>query len=137
MVTLGIDLAAEPKNTAACRIDWAYGEVGWVRDHSTAEPLTNERLLGWMHDDEIEYVGIDAPFGWPTRFVEAVAQWSDHGRWQPPWDLSTRRELRLRTTDRLIKKRPKQPRDPLSVSADSIANVRDARARCSTYPLAR
>lgn len=57
--------------------------------------------------------GIDAPFGWPVPFVEAVRSWDGLGGWP---DSSKVADLRYRTTDLRIRR----PRLPLSVSSDLI-----------------
>ena len=67
MQTLGIDLAAQAKGTAACLITWAtttatveFIEVG----------VTDDRLLELL--PQADKAGIDVPLGWPNLFVEAV-----------------------------------------------------------------
>jgi hypothetical protein len=117
--TLGIDLAAESANTGACRIRWEPGSatVEWVTVGTVAKPLDNAALLALMRDAGA--IGIDAPFGWPRRFVAAVSQWSSGATWSEPWDADARRALRLRATDRWVAARA-GARAPLSVSADSI-----------------
>jgi predicted nuclease with RNAse H fold len=119
VTTLGIDLAAESRNTAACRVRWASGGavVEWVRLGSASRPLDNDALAALIK--EADATGIDAPFGWPRRFVAAVSQWEASSTWSEPWDDDTRRALRLRATDRWLAER--QHRAPLSVSADSIS----------------
>ena len=115
MVTLGIDLAAEPKATAGCAIEWLDREavVRWV---STG--LLDEQILQRARDAGI--VGIDAPFGWPTYFVEAIA--AHHGGRPWPvaqWEKMSRRRLRLRVTDERVYE--VTGITPLSVSSDAIA----------------
>ncbi len=74
--TLGIDLAARPKKTAACMIEWRDGRATVQRlDAGHGDPVLC-RLIA-----EADRVGIDAPFGWPDEFVEAVA--GHHGL--RPW----------------------------------------------------
>src|SRR5438477_9672187 len=60
MKTLGIDLAAEPKRTAACEIDWRAGSV------RVDVGCDDSQLLAKI--DDSDHVGIDAPFGWPRDF---------------------------------------------------------------------
>lgn len=115
MVTLGIDLAAEPESTGGCAIDWRDGAaaVQWL---STG-----------LHDDEIlrraqaaDVVGIDAPFGWPTYFVEAITAHHAGRPWPvDAWEKLSRRRLRLRTTDERV--HAVTGITPLSVSSDAIA----------------
>ena len=45
---------------------------------------------------ESDATGIDAPFGWPRRFVAAVAAWDASLTWPEPWEPEARRALRLR-----------------------------------------
>jgi predicted nuclease with RNAse H fold len=106
VLTLGIDLASQPKNTAACVIDWETARV---------EVLS----LGWSDADLIEAMararktGIDAPFGWPEPFVRALAE----SRWPGPGE--SRKALERRATDRLIHRWTGKL--PMSVSTDRIA----------------
>lgn len=74
--------------------------------------LQNEELVDLMLDSD--WVGIDAPFGWPADFIEAVTTWSKSGAW-PEVD---RDKLRFRATDRAVRRKA---RLPLSVSSDRIA----------------
>jgi predicted nuclease with RNAse H fold len=76
--------------------------------------------VGWSDDRLLEETtiadkaAIDAPFGWPDPFVEAVASYADGG----PWPAVDRTTLRYRATDRAI---AREGRPPLSVSSDLIA----------------
>src|SRR4051794_11540312 len=73
--TLGIDLAAQPRTTAACLIEWA------------SEPRVEKLGVGLADADLVKLAraaqksGIDAPFGWPDPFVEAVAAHARHAGW--------------------------------------------------------
>jgi hypothetical protein len=112
--TLGIDLSSNPVKTAACLISW--GEDGsrveqLVLGSSSSTPLENDDLLAMIGAADLS--GIDAPFGWPVPFVEAVRSWDGFGGWPAPTTLAS---LRYRTTDLHIRK----PRLPLSVSSDLI-----------------
>jgi predicted nuclease with RNAse H fold len=116
--TLGIDLAAQPANTSTCLMDWT-GEVPAVSELRSG--LSDGELL-----DAIalaDKVGIDAPFGWPDEFVEAVdahrnrAGWPGSGEDQDVY----RFHLSFRATDRRLIERG--ARRPLSVSTDLIGVV--------------
>lgn len=112
--TLGIDLSSNPLKTAACLVSWGK-EGGQIEQLVTGSekltPLENEDLLALIGDADLS--GIDAPFGWPAPFVEAVRSWDEFGGWPATGSLAS---LRYRTTDLLIRK----PRLPLSVSSDLI-----------------
>ncbi len=115
MKTLGVDVSSQDRGTAICVARWDGGRC-------TLEDLEvgvgDARIVELMR--EVKTSGIDAPFGWPVRFVDAVADWSHHDRWTQDWyDEPARRELRLRATDRWVQKRT--GKWPLSVSTDSIA----------------
>jgi len=115
-VTMGIDLAADPKRTAMARLSWHEG----VAELTTLELVCSDYLvLRWMNDADA-IVGIDCPFGWPTAFVDLVsgrAQVADIGDLPEGW----RREYVLRATDRWVHE--KIGLRPLSVSTDKIGAV--------------
>jgi len=74
----------------------------------------------------ITKVGIDAPFGWPEPFLDALAAY----RAAPEWPIGMDDppdECRLRETDRAVYRRAKKW--PLSVSANYIAM---AAMRCAS-----
>lgn len=126
--SLGIDLAAQPANTAACLIEWgdAGARVVFVRHGAEC---SDDALVGWMAD--ATEVGIDAPFGWPVAFVDAVSDYSVSGDWPAaPRVEGARihyRDLRYRETDLAVNRLLQSERGvslwPLSVSSDSIAVV--------------
>jgi predicted nuclease with RNAse H fold len=68
MKTVGIDLAARDENTAMCVIDW---DPGRVQVAAPAVDLDDDALLDAIADSD--RAGIDAPFGWPQAFADAVA----------------------------------------------------------------
>jgi predicted nuclease with RNAse H fold len=105
--TLGIDLASQPENSAACVIDW---------ERSRVDALS----LGWGDQDLIDGIaaasktGIDAPFGWPEPFVQALTA----PRWpSDPGEPRTRFERRA--TDLWVRR--ETGKLPMSVSTDRIA----------------
>src|SRR5688572_15552106 len=59
-------------------------------------------------------IGINAPFGWPTAFVEAVTHWP-----LSSWSPQERIRLQFRETDLQVQK--ETIIWPLSVSTDRIA----------------
>lgn len=113
MRTVGVDLSSQDRDTAVCVVDWEQQPRIAALEIGVGNDALVERLRGG------DPAGIDAPFGWPARFVAAVAGWNEAGVWPGPWDRGTQRELRLRETDRWIA--AEIGKWPLSVSADSIA----------------
>lgn len=134
--TIGIDLASQPKNTAACVIEWAAGDsrVVPVADVTgQPESLRDSAILELVQSPSVEKVGIDAPFGWPSEFVDAVVGWRDRQDWHVPPDdpEAEQAKLILRETDREVLQVTGLPLDPesaarrgkrpLSVTTDKIA----------------
>jgi predicted nuclease with RNAse H fold len=117
MRTLGIDLAAQDGDTAYCAIEWvsqmALPEVPVLK-------ASDETLIEQMR--EADWTGIDAPFGWPDDFVDAVSGYSASGQW-PKATTPTR--MRHRETDRFVHEVVEEQVGvklwPLSVSSDRIA----------------
>jgi predicted nuclease with RNAse H fold len=113
MDTIGIDLAAQDEKTAICKIRWSRGRA------VVAEPLTgastddsDTQLASLIGSDQ--WVGVDAPFGWPADFVRAVSGYARRA----PWPELDPDRLRYRLTDRLV--RDEIGLSPLSVSSDRI-----------------
>jgi len=139
---LGIDLSSNKGDTVACLL--TVHEEGQIIVNSPVTSCTDEELKRLI-DGEYQKpkgaveiflkphaIGIDAPFGWPTAFVEAVQEWK-HDTWEGNANESLRDKLRLRMTDLYIrKKRGRKVKGqsqegtsllPFSVSADKIASV--------------
>ena len=115
MRTLGVDLASQDANTAVCLTHWVDGRCSV---EALDVGVGNERILALAKGAAA--TGIDAPFGWPTTFVECVAAWSDGKPWPTPLlGDPARRSLRLRETD--LWTHGQIGKWPLSVSSDSIA----------------
>jgi predicted nuclease with RNAse H fold len=116
--TLGIDLAAQPANTSACTVDWGPGRP--VVSHLRAG-RDDAALLEAI--EAADKVAIDAPFGWPDEFVEAVSAHHNRAGWPgggQDQDLY-RFQLSFRATDRRLIEQG--ARRPLSVSTDLIGVV--------------
>jgi predicted nuclease with RNAse H fold len=117
MKTLGIDLAAQDKKTASCAIEWISERVLVelpVVGGSPSDLLTAMQKADW--------IGIDAPFGWPDTMVEAIYRYAHEGTWP---GSAVPEKLRYRTTDWFVHDLIADERDvsvwPLSVSSDRIA----------------
>jgi hypothetical protein len=126
-ITFGIDLASQPENTAICAIRWggADAEVAVLaRGAWNGTPLHDELLVALSTGlwdglpNAPSKVAIDAPFGWPTEFVEAVASHHERRGW-PIGIGSDRKLLERRSTDRFVWQATRKL--PLSVSTDRIA----------------
>jgi predicted nuclease with RNAse H fold len=115
MLTLGIDLASQNENTAACLVEWKDG-AAVLRE--LFDRGSDDELVARMRAvrDAGGCVGIDAPFGWPEAFLAAMTDWREHGRF--PSTASA--ELAYRVTD---DKKYLAKKQPLSVSSDRIAYV--------------
>ena len=110
VITLGVDLASQPKRTGTCLIRWGSTSA---RVESLSTGATDSDLLGLF--GRAEKIGIDAPFGWPVPFTRAIHDYSTSMVW-PSVEVS---QLRFRRTEQVVKGR--LDRWPLSVSSDRIA----------------
>jgi len=118
VLTVGVDLAAEPAGTAVATIEWSPGAAA-----------LREVVVG--ADDEVlldrigraAKAGIDCPLGWPAAFVEFVRAHHDGHVTVPAGvaGLVWRRRLAYRVTDEVV--RTATGRLPLSVAADRIGHT--------------
>lgn len=124
MRTAGVDLAAQDKNTAVCVVEWGSGGPRVVLPRVG---LDDDALLDVICDSA--RAGIDAPFGWPQAFADAVAAHQARDRWPgstaelrelAEQRASYRRTLSYRVTDLAIIDDPELSVRPLSVSTDRI-----------------
>jgi predicted nuclease with RNAse H fold len=113
VITVGVDLAADPKRTAVAVVEW------------TGRRAKLLELLTSADDDAIidravtaEKTGIDCPLGWPDDFVDFINDHHTGSVATTVVDPAARLPLRYRATDlHLIKERLGRP---LSVSSDLI-----------------
>jgi hypothetical protein len=111
--TIGVDLAAQPADTGVCVLVW---DEHARRAHAELRMrATDDALLELIAETAPAKVGIDAPFGWPTPFVEALSAYVDADSWV---QADSRRPLLLRTTDITVHELTRFP--PLSVSSNFI-----------------
>ncbi|WP_375490673.1 DUF429 domain-containing protein [uncultured Jatrophihabitans sp.] len=117
MITVGIDLAAEPKNTAAAVLRWRNGRA---RIDQVRAPATDDQLCALVAG--ADKVGLDCPLGWPIAFRDFIDAQADGGPLAPARTIAERRALAYRVTDRWVAQWH-SPLRPLSVSADRIAHA--------------
>lgn len=118
MITVGVDLSAEPAGTAVATLEWS-GDGARVTELVTgADDGAVMRAV-----ERAEKSGIDCPFGWPLPFVEFVSGHRDgHVSGHPTLEgRDWRRELANRRTDTATRKRTGLI--PLSVAADRIGHA--------------
>lgn len=111
VITVGLDVASQARDTAACRVEWKHGEAT-IR---SIEEGVDDAAIRDILAAQAEKCGVDVPLGWPDAFVHALAR-HHHGE---PWGEDAPRTLALRATDHAV--RELTGRTPLSVSTDRIA----------------
>ncbi len=94
VVTIGVDLSAQAMETAACVLTWA--DATCCIEHLVVG-LDDDAIVDLVGAKRPVKIGIDAPFGWPVPFVQAVTSYTETGEW--PASAGNRRWLRLRSTD--------------------------------------
>jgi len=115
VITLGIDLASQDKNTASCVVEWRAGQAHVQLPRC---PQGDDELLDAVEAADV--AGIDIPLGWPDAFVTVVAGY--HAG--QPWPDVTPASLCYRATDVYVEQRLRELdhwRRPLSVASDRIA----------------
>jgi predicted nuclease with RNAse H fold len=117
MRTLGVDLAAAAKKTAAAVVEWGDGGARLVEVSLGVDDGEIVRLFG-----SSDMTGIDCPVGWPDAFLPFLV---GHlaGDPHPVLDhdgIEGRRLLAYRDTDRFVTARTGLI--PLSVAADRLAH---------------
>lgn len=113
MITVGVDLAADPKRTAVAVIEWTGRDARVVE----VVPMANDPEIVRLAT-RAEKTGIDCPLGWPDDFVTFVN--AHHRGRVPHTDVGPeiREPLRFRETDRRLA--AANLGRPLSVSSDMI-----------------
>ena len=118
MLTVGVDLAAEPAGTAIAWIEWSA--AGAVVSDLTS-PATDDTVVAAI--GQADKAGIDCPLGWPAEFV-AFVQAHQTGNLAVPDGIAGRdwrRRLAYRHTDLAVYEQTRLL--PLSVSADRIGHT--------------
>jgi hypothetical protein len=78
-ITVGVDFAASPVNTAACEVHWYAGHAVVERVDTTVDDEAYLALLEVLPGDG--RLGIDCPLGWPVAFVSAVQAHHERRPW--------------------------------------------------------
>lgn len=115
MLTVGVDLAAEPKGTAVAQISWRAGRARLI---NLSLGVTDADIVKLAKVSD--KTGIDCALGWPAPFVEFLQNHSSqsHQLTDDFGSIDWRRELSYRETDRVV--RELTGRWPLSVSTDRL-----------------
>jgi hypothetical protein len=71
-LSLGIDLASQNKKTAACFIEWRSGAASARLPVSGPPGEDVDWLVGLSR--QAQWVGIDAPFGWPEAAIARLTR---------------------------------------------------------------
>ena len=117
MKTLGVDLAAATRKTAAAVIEWTDGGARLIH---LALNVTDEEIVDLFGGTDM--TGIDSPVGWPDAFLPFLAGHLNFDA-HPVLDhdgIEGRRLLAYRDTDRFVTR--ETGLIPLSVSADRLAH---------------
>lgn len=116
--TVGVDLASQDKKTALCVIDWAPRP----RIVELTTGVGDTQIVATVLTGGVQKAAIDAPFGWPEPFVEAIAAHHAGAGFPTRADQRTEREpFYFRATDRAVI--DLAGKRPLSVSTDKIAYI--------------
>jgi predicted nuclease with RNAse H fold len=115
--TLGVDLAAATKKTAAAVIEWRGGSARLVH---LGLDVSDQDIVDLFRAADM--TGIDCPVGWPDALVPFLTGHStfDAGPVLAHDGIEGRRLLAYRDTDRFVTARTGLI--PLSVSADRLAH---------------
>ena len=113
MLIAGLDLAAEPKATALALMDWSGNNARLVQ----LDLNMDDQFIIESTRDAVK-LGIDCALGWPIEFIEFLNRYSQNSFSQIAGDMSWRRRMAYRETDRAV--REVTGRWPLSVSTDRL-----------------
>lgn len=78
-ISIGVDLAAAPVNTAVVELAWD-GDRATIVDiwGEGRERVDDARLVELLGRSDAK-IGVDCPFGWPAAFVELVSDQESEG----------------------------------------------------------
>ena len=116
MCTVGVDLSATKAYTASVAIEWENGGA------LVAEPVIGigrEELACYLARGD--WIGIDAPFGWPQPMIAALHAY----RSEEPWPEPEKESFRFRRSDRhlqdIVLAETEETLWPISVASDRLA----------------
>lgn len=112
MITVGVDLAAQPANTVVATLVWGDGQA---TVKTLTQPGTDTAIVEAVLASDA--AGIDAPFGWPEAYWEFLSKHRDDAH-EAFVDGQEWRPLAFRRTDLHVTAQFKQT--PLSVSTDRL-----------------
>jgi predicted nuclease with RNAse H fold len=115
MLTAGVDLAAEPKNTGMATIVWSADRAEVV---DLAIDVDDAGIV--LAAGNVAKMGIDCPLGWPDTFVQFLRDFHEGSHVTIPTgaDRKWRKSLANRETDLDVHRR--LGLTPLSVATDRI-----------------
>jgi len=118
VLTVGIDLAAEPERTGVAWISWMPGRAVITDVTCGADDQVILHAIS-----SAGKAGIDCPLGWPEDFVAFITAHENATAAAPAGGTGRewRRRLTTRLTDRVVRERTGLV--PLSVAADRIGYV--------------
>lgn len=120
MKFLGIDLAARPRNTSMCVLDWGTAP----RVQAIHRPATDSCIVRAAGKD-VAAVGIDSPFGWPLPFRSFIQRGRKPSRPDSFMQADSDR-LKYRSTDLWVREHFRslgKTVRPLSVATDKLGAV--------------
>ena len=120
MKFVGIDLAAQPRNTSMCVLDWRTAP----RVQAIHRPATDACIVRAAGND-VAAVGIDSPFGWPRPFLSFIQPDRKLSRPNPLTQADSDR-LKYRSTDLWVREHFRSVGKtvrPLSVATDKLGAV--------------
>lgn len=121
-VTVGVDLATDPRKTAAVRLRWEGKDVSFARD-DVVFPGSDTAIEALA--DPADILAVDVPLGWPSAWADGVAGHRPGLDFLP--DQGTTAELTWRETDRWVHGRTGKAPQRVAASWLGATAIRGAR----------
>jgi len=100
MLTAGVDLATQSAKTAVAKVLWSHSEAQVVELETHG---TDATFLAACQS--VDFVGIDAPFGWPDAFTAFVDRHLRNTQTvEDGMTDDSRRDMAFRLTDHIVAK---------------------------------